>query len=1652
MEERGAVIARVRELYEQGLFLQAHSVACTLGPLRDWSGTDAVLAGRLAAHLGGTRMGGALIVRAWRRHRQDPEATYYMASALRNRRGPWVAWRFLQDHPLPPAANTAVTGDWHALAAALHADFRDFETADMLLARAEEMNPGDPWSVVVRSEILAAQDRYEEALEVARAAAARRDDYMPAIRRLSQLLVDLGRYEEALAVLAPAERRLESGALSASLVQLLLQLDRIDEVEPALARGLERSPLAEKELVAWLAAARCEIARERRDFESAVNHARACGSPFHAIIAEHLSRALAGGEHERVRLAVPYERQYHLTCAPSSLAAITRFWSRPADALEMARAVTYDGTPGHRARAWLSGVGWRTCEFRATDEAARALLSRGVPFTLVTVQPGSAHEQVVTGFDAAAGTWLIHDPGRPFEQEVVAAALIEGQSPFGVRGLALLPPEEASRLEGIELPDAHVFDTLYRLDRALEAHDRETAAACARHLAEAAPDHVLTLSARRRLAAYDGDTVTLLECAEIVSARFPDCIPEITARVGALHDLGRHAEAAALVEASCRDRRLAPLLLERHAQHLSDDARRMPEALRLMRRALRTRPMEPAVLSIAAGVYWRAGRLEESLALRRFAACLDDTQEWLVTSYFSAARHLGQSVDALAWLRRRHARHGAASTHPVRTLFWALEELGLADDGFERLEEALGRSPDGDLRVWAAETYARYGRDDRARELLEQAQGRSRPAVWLRAAARLAAARGDLEEALGLWQRVQSSEPLAVDAHREIAALLAAQQGHAAALDHLRRTTESFPHHVGLQALHYEWARREGAAEGAVVLRRMIANLPRDAWSRRELAVVLADQREIDAALAELEEARALEPVNASLFSVSGYVLVAGGRVDEARDDYRKAVRLDVNLTAAVNGLLSLPLPADARREDLNVVHAEMVAQRLNGDSLSSYHRHARGLLPPEAVRASLRAALDARPDIWQTWSTYAAQLRHMNRLEEAAGSIAEACERFPLVAPLWMDRAYVARVRGRTEDEKHALETALAAGADWAHAARRLAELHEEHADPAAARRRLEQAVARAPLDARNHAGLAERLWNAGEREAAIARLERAVDLAPEATDLWSLLHEWHSEQGGPERTVARARARAEARPGDASCWMVLARLLNQPETRDQALAALDRAIEAAPHVAEAYDIKAEFLAEAGRFEDARAACRAPAWGAHRPRELRGREAWIEFARGDVESAIRLMRAIVEHEADYFWGWSRLADWYEQTNAMAGYLYASEHLARIAPHHAPSLGYRGDALRRHGRLAEACADFERALELDPRYAYGCNSLAEVHLDGKRYAEALAVLDRYGAQAHDDHSDVLRIAALDALSRIQDAGDVLRRMLSDPEARPAAIEHVVTRVGSTRWREEADGILAAACTASAPSRIARLAVISAGARSFWKECRRRLDLLPHGSETWRLAAEAYVDQITKGGRTIALRELVQAHRDELRATPDLWGGVGYAYSTLGADQDAVEWMADWQARAGVAPWMLLNLALSLRRRKQMEECVAVHRAALKLSTDSASARHAAWLAVDEALAGRLGEADALLADRTPANDYDRFLHILGEAVVETGRGRRPFRWFRGQMAEARATLPDYGHNSELDAAYRAAVWRVARRNGGIWGLLWAALRLLHDRQ
>lgn len=1651
------LLATIAALYDRGAVVDALHLAEASAPLASWRGVDAcVLAARIATNVGAPRLATRLAVRAARDAPAHPRARLQLGYDILIRRGPFALWRKLRAWQEGSADAPDDTAELIALKARAAISLRDFELAETLLARVETLAPRNAYLRLQRAHLLEARDRLDEALAVA---AEARDlhphaYHRPSVQTQAYLLQLLDRDDEAIELLEAACAELQSAPVAAQLYSLLSENGRWPAARETLERYAELSPLREPRLAQWLEAQRARAAYHSGQRAAAARHAAAVDDDFHRGFASRLAQPPPPDE--RIVLDVTFVRQHFKTCAPATLASLGRFFGLPAEHLELAEAVCYDGTPIWQQRRWAEANGWHVREFRVTHAAAVALLERRIPFAISTVEATSAHMMAVIGFDRTRGTLLFRDPSQPYVVESPADEFLERYKAFGPEGVVFVPADERARLDGVELPDAELYDRCHALSWRLAEHDRDGAAAALAALEEVAPDSACTWDARLELASYDGNVAEQLRCVDRLLDLFPDHPARLLRRFACMRDAPRD-ERIAFLTAACATRDADPALFVAMARALQSDARELPNARRYVRRALRKRPVDSDAIHTLGDLLWEGGAQEEATECYWFAASLEGYREHVYQAWFDACRRTRRTAEALVHLERRFELHGERSSQPALTLAFALRETDQPARAREVLDRAIARRPDdGHLLLRAAAMTAWLGDHERAARLLDEASTKVRRNDWLRARLEISELRLDFADVLAAADELLAAEPVALDAHLAAARARKRREGTPAALAALRAACGRNPQHYGLQRILVEWSREAGAEETAAAARALLAIEPADAWARRELALALLRLQRDDEALEEASEAARIEPAATSSYSTLAAIHRQRGEVDQARAYLRRAIELYVDNGDAIRMLLDLARTDAERRAELELVERELIRQVVMGDGLIAFVDVAAPMLDGQALLGSLRAAHTARPDLWHAWSALIVQLRRMHEHDEALALAQAACERFAHVPHAWLDRSLVHRSRGEASAELEAAERAFEMNPLWNPATLTLGGVLERAGRLDDAQRVYERALRLSPHDAGLHVARADVLWRQGLAADALAAIEQALRLSPTADRAWELLREWSLHRGEPERTVAFARSLAAERSGEARVWLILARCLG-PDARLERAQALERALERNPRWTEAWDVKAELLTFDERFDDAVRACDdGTAVCTDEVHILGGRRAWVLRRRGHRRDAIEAMRAVLAEHEGYVWGWNELATWLLEENDLDGAAAAFDQLRRLRP--LDSWVHRHIAFLdlQRGDRASAKRAFAAALEAEPTDVAAAHQLFELQLTDSELvaaAETLATMETHQPGAA---TLAARVALCIRQNRVGEARAALEALAvsQDPNPWPlnaAADAFLRDDRARTAWRvlrraaKRADANPQAAAAAVhlllAHSKV--LAAVRVYMRVAEPEARRRasLPLLETlGRERYRLT----------------LRWLLYRRGDFLRRYDDTWGQVGFALSNVKRMRAVAAWMSDWREREQIQPWMLFNYCLALRNTGRYAEAtdVANHVVTTWEHRDGAADLFA-FLAIEHALAGDVANARAALERSPPPRQgvpYDEQIAALTRALIEFHEAppeerRRRFMALRPKL-EAQMGFRDVLFASrDLRGTLQRAGRTFAAGGAGIRARFWTAWRL-----
>jgi tetratricopeptide (TPR) repeat protein len=1651
------VIHAVQAAYERGQTVDALRHAESFAPLKEWSGiNECVLAARIAANAGAPRLASRLSMRAWRMDKNHPVAQLQFGFELLEKRGPLALWLAMRRWPANPAASPEQQADLLALQACAAGDLRDFATAEHLLDRAESLESGKPWIHLQRSHLLESQDRVEEALEVATVAVALHAHpfYRPGVQARAHLLQLLDRDEEAIELLRAADGVLQNGPVALQLYALLSETGRWQEAAPMLDRFVALSPLLEAGPQKWGTAQRARTAYHLGKRAEAARFAETLDDDFHKEFAAKLSGTPA--DSERVQLEVSFVRQHFKTCAPATLAALGRFWRMPAEHLKLAEAICYDGTPHWQQRQWAEQNGWLVREFRVTHETVQALIARGIPFAISTVEATASHMQAVAGFDRTRGTLLLRDPGQPYTVEVPAGPFLKRYRPFGPHGMVFLPIPEGARLQALRLPDAELYEVHHRFWVALAKHDRADAAENLQQMESLSAEHALTWEARLDLASYDANNSEQARCLDKLLELFPNNAARQLRRFGCLRDAPRE-ERIKFLKSACTAKETDPSLHVELARALAGDARSLPQARRWLKRAMRFRPLDPSAISALAELCWEDGDLDEATELYRFAANLESFRENFYQSWFIACRRTRRTEEAMAHLQDRFARFGRRSEQPALTLAWALREVEQPARAREVLDEASRLRPnDGYLLLRNASLAAGLGDTVEADRLLNAARTQVRENDWLRSAAEIAEIQLDTAAALRWAREILRLEPLALDAHGGVARALAQLESSASALAHLRNACAEFPHHYGLQRLLVDWSREAGPEAAEAAARALLRVDPSDAWSRRELAVALTKLNRGEEALREAEESARIEPRNSFSYSVLGHIHRQLGQLPEARIQFRHAVELSVDNHDALAALVELAQTDKERKEELTFIEQQLIQQVVAGDGPVRFLELARPILQPEVLLKSLRQAHAERPDLWHAWGALVSQLAHLNQLDEALTVARQATERFSHVPRAWLDLATVHQWRNERELEIAAAQRAFEMNPTWPRTTLALANAYERSEKLEEARRIYERALQHCPNDPQLHACHAHVLWRLRQKDASFAAVERALRLAPGYDWAWALLQAWASEAGEPERTAGFARTLTRDRLGETRTWLMLARVLNEPAGMPERLAAVERSLALDGRLTEAWDLKAQLLTAAERFDEAIQICReGAAVCSHEVHVLQGRHAGVEARRRQFPEAVRLMRAVLAENSSYAWGWDQLAEWLTEQKSLADAAAALEQLLRLRPHD-PWVNRQLGFLRLQQKDDRgATKAFAAALQLEPSDVAAAHSLFDLRLQAADLAGAAATLRVMQTHQPGAGSLAAQISLLLRQDKQKDALKALEALCSspDPDAWPidAAVD-AFKRAGASSMALKTikRALKSKACNPQSATAAIRL-LLGQGrdVAALW------LFLRLKPGEAQRRATAPLVQGLAELKSKILFRWLLWRRREVLARDAAAWGQVGYAMSTFGRMKEVARWLADWRSRPEVQPWMLFNYCLALRHLSRYEEATTVARHVLQTwGHREGLADLRLFLAVEDALAGDIPSAllHIKLANVRENVAHDQELLALAKALVKflqtpaEERAKR-FKSVRTILSERFATSRMPQLASDVRRTFRRAGKVFVREGGGWRAKLWFGWKL-----
>lgn len=1604
-------------LYQKSLFRELWEQAIQWWGDSPWPSAGLeLLRARTLSQLGNDRLCHALLWKLWRKQPQLKGLAPLIVSLYHRSRGPLVALRMLPLIEKRAQPDDKDLADIRGEKAEILARFRDFSGAEECLGDLKKT--GDDWQLLSVAEVKFLQDDHSSALDVINKILTRTPHYRAALifkANILQLQHDL---TQAITTLADFWLNTQSFWAGRLLCSLYIENQQYAEAHDCLNR-LKTLPIyTGKDSDRSLCALQADLLCAEQRYEEALEFIEQKN-----FFGKSIANAIVNTGEKRARkvINVPFVRQANMTCAPASISAVAAYWNVTVAQADVIDAICYGGTQSVDERRWVEENGWYAQEFQLTYSAAKSLLDMDIPILLATVEPGSAHLQVLVGYDEAMGTYLLRDPYYRRLQEMLIESSHEYYAASGPRAMVMAPMSYREKIIALELPASSLYDCLYQLNRALRANQRDQAATQLALAQSLAPEHRMTINCERALACYDGDESRILATTEKLLALFPNDVNLQLSKVSSLNAVGSSKQMLEYLESIAAQPTSHFLVKSRLADYLRHDHRQQNRVITLYKKLLDISPTNTENLYAYVGVLWDQNNYLDSYQLYRFATCLEDKNEQYAESFFKAARYHKQTEKGLEFLRDRFKRFGKKSSGPAVSLFHALDSLERTHEGLVVLEEAIDMRPeDGWLIAFTARKLLQQQQTEAASVLAERAKPLISEVRYNELAAEIFEYNLQPNKAIECLEKILRLEPLNNKANQSMMRLFIEANERSKADQFIAQQLARYPDNAMLLELSIDWIESGDYQTQIEAYRTFISHHPTNAWGYRGLADALCNLELFDEALLAADEAIAVSSNSSASHYYRGKILLAKQQYEAARTSFRKAIELSCDYTYAYDPLLQCGFNHSTQQQDLAFIYEQLMTQVSYGDGLLAYQRVATTLLSAQDILQFLEHALDVRPDLWHAWVALTLTYRAAGENEKALDTIAQAANRFPLLPRVFQELAVSHRLLNQLDKAEFYYRHALSLSPGWTLPANNLCDLLEQQGRYDEAITTQRALIARNPLASSPYGYLADLLIREGRIAEAIQALERSLELDPLYLWAWRTLYQIQETEEGKLTLCHKIAAARQRFPNDES---LLLTQINMLEDDIEASTILANYLEKNPYHIEACIEYVSRQTKLGNMEHALQFTSAEYWNNNRPIAILAAEARIYAECREVATAIKHMENVVQINENFYEGWRCLARWYCDTKDDNKAKTAIDHCIRLFPNDPAVLCYAAECLQQiKGDNERISQLLQRAFELNPVNQYtGLTYIDYIFERGEteRAAESLALLERHNSDIYTRYRG-LQIA----LAR-QDFTAALNRfssILQDKKNTLWFTQNAWEQLNKAKQHESAAAIIyelhnsEKLCGQHAARCLAEYELQQWGIKQF----EQKLLVKSLDTDFDQRYLEGYIQTLIEIKGQLPWKIIEHCGKNLVDDVKN-WGLLGYMYVTQGRWNEAVNWFRRRTSLDNVDAWILYFYSMALRETGQWHGATQITREAFLREPDNYREDIVVWYAFDQLVAQRsapLGELESIRTDNLAGLSVYPF--NLANLLIK---------------AQARPTEEAF---AELDADYRACKTAFTQSKSSAW--------------
>jgi tetratricopeptide (TPR) repeat protein len=352
----------------------------------------------------------------------------------------------------------------------------------------------------------------------------------------------------------------------------------------------------------------------------------------------------------------------------------------------------------------------------------------------------------------------------------------------------------------------------------------------------------------------------------------------------------------------------------------------------------------------------------------------------------------------------------------------------------------------------------------------------------------------------------------------------------------IARNPNSFLAHVNLGSI----LAQQGQMDGAIAhFKKALKVRPDYVEACNNLGNALLQKRRVDEALEQFQKALEIQPDNAMVHTSFGNALLQKGRVDEAIVHYQKTLEMMPGSAEACCGLGNALLQKGRVDEAMEQFQK---AIRLQPDLAMAHYDLGNLLLQKRQVNEAItcyQKALEIKPGYAEAHYNLGNALLQERSVDEAIQQYQSALEIKPDYAEAHINLGAALLQKGRLDDAAEQFQQAINLQPDSARAHFNLGRVFLSKGRPDEAMAHLQKALEIRPDYAKAHAGLGIALFQKGRVDEAIARFQKALKIEPDDSDTHINLGLALFKKGRVDEAIPHFQKTLEISPGNSkACY----------------------------------------------------------------------------------------------------------------------------------------------------------------------------------------------------------------------------------------------------------------------------------------------------------------------------------------------------------------------------------------------------------------------------------------------------------------------------------------------------------------------------------